>query len=54
MLYKFWIRFLKFLLVHVYHINTPDKKKRKYTMSSILYMRPASSESISGYLAETP
>jgi len=29
MLYKFWIRFLKFLLVHVYHINTPDKKKAK-------------------------
>jgi len=29
MLYKFWIRFLKFLLVHVCRINTPNKYKAK-------------------------
>lgn len=29
MLYKTWIRFLKFLLVHVCRINVPDKKKAK-------------------------
>jgi FkbM family methyltransferase len=29
MFYKCWINFLKFLLLRVYRINTPDKKKAK-------------------------
>jgi len=29
MLYKYWIKFLEFLLLKVYRINTPDRKKAK-------------------------
>jgi FkbM family methyltransferase len=29
MFYKYWIKFLEFLLLRVYRINTPDRKKAK-------------------------